>query len=57
MFILLPLSPEGLPKTTEEKIGNIKELSKMAYDMGMDLEDIVVDGLVATVGADREAAI
>lgn len=57
MFILLPLSPEGLPKTTEEKIGNIKELSQMAYDMGMDLEDIVVDGLVATVGADREAAI
>lgn len=57
MFILLPLSPEGLPKTTEEKIGNIKELSKMAYDMGMNLEDIVVDGLVATVGADKEAAI
>ena len=57
MFILLPLSPEGLPKTTEEKVQNIVELSKMAYEMGMEIEDIVVDGLVATVGADRDAAI
>ncbi len=57
MFILLPLSPDGLPKTTEEKIQNIVDLSKLAYDMDMELEDIVVDGLVATVGADKEAAI
>ena len=57
MFILLPLSPEGLPKDTEEKIGNIKELTKMARGCGLELEDIVVDGLVATVGADKEAAI
>ena len=57
MFILLPLSPEGLPKDTEEKIENIKELTKMAQENGLELEDIVVDGLVATVGADKEAAI
>ncbi|WP_034452070.1 homocysteine S-methyltransferase family protein [Butyrivibrio sp. AE2032] len=56
MFVLLPLSPEGLPKSFEEKIGNIKELSGKAYDMGLTIEDIVVDGLVATVGADPEAA-
>ncbi len=57
MFILLPLNPEGLPKNTEEKISNINTLSQMAYDMGMTQEDIVVDGLVATVGADPNAAI
>ncbi|SDA51239.1 5-methyltetrahydrofolate--homocysteine methyltransferase [Butyrivibrio sp. INlla18] len=57
MFILLPLNPEGLPKNTEEKISNINTLSQMAYDMGMTREDIVVDGLVATVGADPNAAI
>ncbi len=57
MFVLLPLSPEGLPKNFDEKLDNIRELSKMAYDMGLEIEDIVVDGLVATVGADPEAAL
>jgi len=57
MFILLPLNPEGLPKNTQEKIGNIVKLSNMAKDMGMTREDIVVDGLVATVGADPAAAL
>lgn len=57
MFILLPLNPEGLPKNTEEKISNINALSEMAYELGMNKEDIVVDGLVATVGADPNAAI
>ena len=57
MFILLPLNPEGLPKSSQEKIDNINNLSKMAFDMGMVKEDIVVDGLVATVGADPKAAL
>lgn len=57
MFILLPLNPEGLPRNTEEKISNINALSEMAYELGMNKEDIVVDGLVATVGADPNAAI
>ncbi|MDC7293945.1 homocysteine S-methyltransferase family protein [Butyrivibrio sp. DSM 10294] len=57
MFILLPLNPDGLPKDAAEKIGNIEELSGMAYDLGMCREDIVVDGLVATVGAEPSAAI
>ncbi|MBO4458348.1 MAG: homocysteine S-methyltransferase family protein [Butyrivibrio sp.] len=57
MFILLPLNPEGLPKNAEEKISNILKLSEMAYEMGMTQEDIVVDGLVATVGADPAAAL
>jgi 5-methyltetrahydrofolate--homocysteine methyltransferase len=57
MFILLPLNPEGLPKNTEEKIGNIEKLCGMAQNMGMTKQDIVVDGLVATVGADPAAAL
>jgi 5-methyltetrahydrofolate--homocysteine methyltransferase len=57
MFVLLPLSPEGLPKDFDEKIDNIKKLSGMAYELGMTIEDIVVDGLVATVGADPGAAL
>ena len=57
MFVLLPLSPEGLPKDLDEKKENILTLSRKAFDMGLTLEDIVVDGLVATVGADPNAAL
>ncbi len=57
MFILLPLSDEGLPKSIEEKIGIIETITKRAMELGMTKEDIVVDGLVATVGANKRAAI
>lgn len=56
MFILLPLSDKGLPDSLEEKIEIIDKISSMALEMGMTREDIVVDGLVATVGANPEAA-
>ena len=56
MFILLPLA-EALPKDSQEKIDNINTIYEMATKLGMNKEDIVVDGLVATVGADPNAAI
>lgn len=57
MFILLPLNPDGLPKDVPERISNIENLAAKAYELGMTREDIVVDGLVATVGAEPSAAI
>ena len=57
MFVLLPLSDEGLPKNLEEKIEIIEKIKSRAYELGMRGEDIVVDGLVATVGANKNAAI
>ena len=57
MFILLPLSDEGLPKTIEEKISIIEKIADRAYELGMTKEDIIVDGLVATVGANPTAAL
>ncbi len=57
MFVLLPLSPEGLPKDFQEKKNNILTLASMAKEYGLSKDDIVVDGLVATVGADPDAAI
>lgn len=57
MFILLPLSDEGLPKDTQEKIEIIEKIVKRAKELGMEKEDIVVDGLVATVGANPKAAL
>ena len=57
MFILLPLSDQGLPKDLAEKISIIDEILEKAYAMGFTKEDIVVDGLVATVGANKNAAL
>lgn len=57
MFILLPLSNEGLPKSKEEKIGIIETILKKAYELGFVKEDIVVDGLVTTVAANKNAAL
>lgn len=57
MFILLPLSDEGLPKTLEEKRGIVHTILEEALRQGFVKEDIVVDGLVATVGANPKAAV
>jgi len=57
MFILLPLSDEGLPKDLDEKKHIIELVSKRAFELGMRKEDIVVDGLVATIGANKKAAL
>lgn len=56
MFILLPLSDEGLPKDSAEKHEIIRTILAEAIRIGMSKEDIIVDGLVATIGADPEAA-
>lgn len=57
MFILLPLSDKGLPKDLEEKKEIIFKITKRAEELGMSKQDIVVDGLVATVGANKKAAL
>ncbi len=57
MFILLPLSDRGLPETIEEKKEIIHTILERAYSLGMEKEDIIVDGLVATVGANKRAAL
>ena len=56
MFILLPLWDKGLPKDLEEKKDIIHKVIKEAEKVGLTKEDIIVDGLVNTVGANKEAA-
>lgn len=56
MFILLPLSDEGLPENLEKKKEIIDTIYEAAVKAGMKNTDIVVDGLVATVGANKNAA-
>lgn len=57
MFILLPLSDAGLPKNAEEKHGIIRNILAEALRIGMTKEDIIVDGLVTTIGANPNAAL
>lgn len=57
MFILLPLSDKGLPENIREKTDIINTILERAFSLGMNKEDIVVDGLVATVGANKKAAL
>lgn len=57
MFILLPLSDEGLPKDIDEKKAIIGKILDRAYSFGLTKEDIIVDGLVNTIGANKRASI
>ena len=57
MFILLPLSDAGLPASMEEKHDIIDKIMAAAYTAGLTKEDVLVDGLVATVGANPRAAL
>ncbi|OKY54380.1 homocysteine S-methyltransferase family protein [Megasphaera cerevisiae] len=57
MFILLPVSDQGIPQTLEEKHDVIRNLLQEAAVFGFTKEDVIVDGLVATVGASPSAAL
>lgn len=57
MFILLPLSDTGLPEDSEEKHSIIRSVMEEAIRIGLAKEDIIVDGLVATIGANPRAAL
>lgn len=56
MFVLLPLSDEGIPETVEKKRRIVDEVYDRALCSGLTHNDIVVDGLVATIGANPNAA-
>lgn len=57
MFILLPLSDQGLPKDMEEKKQIIGTVLDRALKLGLTKEDIIIDGLVNTIGANKNAAL
>lgn len=56
MFVLLPISDDGLPADAKEKHRILENVYEKALESGMAHEDIVVDGLVATIGANPDAA-
>lgn len=57
MFILLPLSDEGVPEKAEQRKAIVKNVFGKASELGYQKSDVVVDGLVMTVSANQEAAL
>ena len=55
MFILLPLTDEGLPKDLEERKKNIHTVMEAALALGFQKEDMIVDGLTGSAGASLQA--
>jgi 5-methyltetrahydrofolate--homocysteine methyltransferase len=56
MFVLLPLSEASLPKNLDEKKQIIHKIRDEAKRIGLTEEDMIVDGLVTTVGTNKNAA-
>ena len=57
MFILLPLSDEGVPEKAIQRQAIVQEVFNKAAAYGYQKNDIVVDGLVMTVSSNQEAAL
>jgi len=57
MFILLPLTDEGIPATAEKRRAVIRRIFDKARAYGFTKDDVVVDALTMTVSADQAAAL
>jgi 5-methyltetrahydrofolate--homocysteine methyltransferase len=57
MFILLPLSGNRVPKTSQERKEIVSKVFEKAEQYGFSKDDIVVDALTMAVSADGEAGM
>ncbi len=53
----LTIDDNGIPKTPEERVAAADKIIQRAAQLGIPLEDIVIDPLVMTVGSDSKAAV
>jgi 5-methyltetrahydrofolate--homocysteine methyltransferase len=53
----LTIDDNGIPKTPEERVAAADKIIQRAVQMGIPIEDIVIDPLVMTVGSDSKAAL
>ncbi|MBN1848577.1 MAG: dihydropteroate synthase, partial [Deltaproteobacteria bacterium] len=53
--IALTLDDDGIPKEAEKRIAVAHKIIERAESMGIPREDIIVDGLALTIGADHNA--
>lgn len=53
----LTIDDNGIPKTPEERVAAADKIITRATALGISIEDIIIDPLVLTVGADNQAAL
>ncbi len=53
----LTFDENGIPKTAEERVAAAEKIIQRATKQGIPLEDVIIDPLVMTVGADSKAAL
>jgi 5-methyltetrahydrofolate--homocysteine methyltransferase len=53
----LTIDDKGIPKTPEERVAAADKIIQRAVQLGIPIEDIVIDPLVMTVGSDSKAAL
>ncbi len=56
MFVLLPLTDDGIPTTAKERTSVVEKILAEAKKYGYGVEDVTVDGLVMTISSEQEAA-
>jgi 5-methyltetrahydrofolate--homocysteine methyltransferase len=53
----LTIDDQGIPKTPEERVAAADKIIQRAVQVGIPVEDIIIDPLVMTVGSDSKAAM
>jgi 5-methyltetrahydrofolate--homocysteine methyltransferase len=53
----LTIDDNGIPKTPEDRLAAADKIIRRAVQMGIPIEDIVIDPLVMTVGSDSKAGL
>lgn len=56
MFILLPLTDDGIPETCADRIKVVETIFDAAQNYGFSKEDLTIDGLIMTISSNQEAA-
>ena len=55
--ICLPVNDDGLPESVQDRLSVLKGMIKRASDMGIQKRNLLLDGLVTTLGASPLAAL
>ncbi len=53
----LTIDENGIPKTPEERVATADKIIRRASQVGIPIEDVIIDPLVMTVGTDSKAAL
>lgn len=56
-ILILPLTEHGVPKTAEERVDVAKKIIDAAKESGLDDGDFLLDALVMTISADKDACL